>query len=143
MNRICLIGALALICSATLGGVATPGEPGQVACGLNIVLNRKCAKRNSERLDSEMSIGVRIVDSLGQGTSTEQGHIVVMSDAKPGDACSDQSAEPYYDDTWEGYRGGWLMDCRTSPWTVVLTLASSVFATAAGYWLFGDEGGGA
>src|ERR1700677_4569616 len=117
MNRICRIGALALIYSATSVGVATPGEPRQVARGVNIVLNGKSAKRNSERSDSKMSIGVRIVDSLGQGTPTERGDIVAMSDAKPADACSDQPAEPYYDDTWEGYRGAWLilsavaMDC--------------------------------
>jgi hypothetical protein len=50
---------------------------------------------------------------------------------------NDLSRELNYDDTWEGYVGAWPRDKGGSQWSVAVTIALSILASAVGYWLFG------
>jgi hypothetical protein len=60
----------------------------------------------------------------------------VASSAKSA-ALSNDAAELYYDDTWQGYVGAWPPNRHGSLWSVLLTLGLSLTMTIAGYWIFG------
>jgi hypothetical protein len=134
MKKMWLIGVLAFVSGAGSIGTAGLGELCQVVGSGNRIENVKwiagIADGGKSRQDS-------VAVDCNQPVSGVQGFSADVSNAELGGACADHPVELYFDDTWEGYRGTWLVDCRASQWTVLLTLMSSVFVSVAGYWLFG------
>ena len=137
MKKIWLIGALMIVYGAWSIETA---EPRELCCAVGSCKNAGDTQRAEWMRgtpDGGMDRRERVAICCNQRISGVQGFSTEGSNAELGHSCADHPPELYYDDTWEGYRGAWVVDCRAAKWTVALTLMSSVFVAAAGYWLFG------
>jgi hypothetical protein len=137
VKRMWLIGVLALVYSAGSIRTAVPKELCRVIGWGSRVRTAKCGKGMKGIPDGGKGLRIAwLLTAINPILGVREFNTRVAN-AELGGGCADHPVELYYDDTWAGYRGTWLIDRRASQWTVVLTLLSSVFATAAGYWLFG------
>jgi hypothetical protein len=137
MKRMWLIGVLTLVYSAVSVRTAMPQLLCRSVGSGSRVRTAKCGKGMKGIPDGGKGRQDRVAADCNLRILGVREFNARVANAELGGGCADHPVELYYDDSWAGYRGTWLIDRRASQWTVVLTLLSSVFATAGGYWLFG------